>query len=248
MSRILSVLILICLYAIYDSRDYNIPIYYTKPETTEKPKYTTTVKPKFPKIDINLYKDLVSAKNQPIDVVALVELAYRSPEDFECALSISIGSLYLLVRNNPLGSDGANVGIVTYDRYSNVHLALGSATAFSSVIRNPTPIFNAGSKYLNVDRALSLADSMLSNSNRSYPIKQIWVYISETSLGNPEATAKSLKYKGIEIFVFAVGPRVSYQQINAIASSPKHIIYSPEYCSTKGSLLDFINRKFFVCV
>ncbi|CAK9303071.1 unnamed protein product [Gordionus sp. m RMFG-2023] len=238
MSRILSVLIVICLYSIYDSRDYN---YYTKP-------VYTTVKPKFPEIDINLYKDLVSARTQPIDVVALVELEYRSPADFECAIQISFGSLYQLIEKNPLGPDGARVGIVTYNKNANVQIALDASTSLTNIFVNPKAIFNDKTKDLNVDKALSLAYSMLKNSSRPYSIRQIWVYISETSIGYPEATAKSIKYNGIEIEVFAVGPRVSYDQINAIASSPKHIIFSQEYCSSKASLVNFVNEKFFVCV
>ncbi|CAK9289873.1 unnamed protein product, partial [Gordionus sp. m RMFG-2023] len=204
--------------------------------------------PIFPKIDIKLYKDLLSAKSKPIDVIFLVELEYRSLKDFECALSISYGSLWQLVENNPLGPDGGSVGVVTYNNYANIQLPFDSAKSLTNVFGYPKPIFNDRTENLNVGKALSLAYSMLKNSSKPDSIKQIWVYISETSVGNPEAIAKSIKYNGIEIDVFAIGPRVSYDQINAIASSPKNIIYSPEYCSSKDSLIHFINRKFFVCV
>ncbi|XP_065323589.1 uncharacterized protein LOC135930718, partial [Gordionus sp. m RMFG-2023] len=238
--RILSVLIVICLcklYSTHDSKDYNKPVYYSKKYYTEKPK--------FPKIDIKLYKDLVSAKNKVIDVVALVELEYRSATDLECALKISFGSLYQLIQNNPLGHDGARVGIVTYNKNANVHLSLETATSPSGAFATPNAIFNDRTNYLNVDKALSLAYSMLKNLSRPDSIRQIWVYISETSVGYPKATAKSIKYDGIEIEVFAVGPRVSYDQINAIASSPKHIIFSPDYCSSKDSLVDLVNERLF---
>ncbi|CAK9289861.1 unnamed protein product, partial [Gordionus sp. m RMFG-2023] len=201
-----------------------------------------------PKIDIKLYKDLVSAKNKVIDVVALVELEYRSATDLECALKISFGSLYQLIQNNPLGHDGARVGIVTYNKNANVHLSLETATSPSGAFATPNAIFNDRTNYLNVDKALSLAYSMLKNLSRPDSIRQIWVYISETSVGYPKATAKSIKYDGIEIEVFAVGPRVSYDQINAIASSPKHIIFSPDYCSSKDSLVDLVNERLFVCI
>ncbi|CAK9303072.1 unnamed protein product [Gordionus sp. m RMFG-2023] len=226
-TKILSLLIAICS---YECATYNI----------------ITIKPKTepPKIDINPYKNLVSARNAPIDVVALIELAYRTPVQFECALSITFGSLFQLVKNNPLGPDGANVGIVTYNKFANVHLPLGSATAFSGVLVYPTPVFNGGSsKYLNVDTALSLAYSML-NSSRPNAIKQIWVYISETSTGRPEITAKFMKSYGVKIDVFGLGPKVSSEQLNAIASSSMNVFTFPDYCSASNSLIDFVNKKF----
>ncbi|CAK9298049.1 unnamed protein product [Gordionus sp. m RMFG-2023] len=201
-------------------------------------------KQKNTKSDIERYKTLVGVKNGPIDVVALLELFYDSTTDYQCALSISVGSLYQLERNNPIGPSGAGFGLASYISVARLDLRLNSATILNDIFVRLMPIYDKPVNDINLEKALNLAKIEFEKSGRCHSIKQIWIYLSETSIGNPEDLAKTLREMGIEIFVFAIGPRVNRKQIEAIASSRDHIFWYPSYCVARQSLVEFINKKF----
>ncbi|XP_065317152.1 uncharacterized protein LOC135925662 isoform X3 [Gordionus sp. m RMFG-2023] len=196
-----------------------------------------------PPTDIDRYKKLVEVKQWPIDVVAVIESTSEKIRDYECSLSISYGSYYQLQKNNPIGPKGAGFGVVTYDTWAKVHLKLNSATSFLEVSRYPEPIISH-KKCLDLEKALKLAKKELTKNGRDKSIKQIWVYISEKSAGNPEEIAQTIKKWGIEIFVFAIGSNINSKQIDAIATDHDHIFWYPDYCTSSQSLIELVNNKF----
>ncbi|CAK9298345.1 unnamed protein product [Gordionus sp. m RMFG-2023] len=204
---------------------------------TGKSKYKRSLKVlKVPKFDLDLFKKAIGAKNRPIDVIVLMELAYSSSREYDCSLSSTFGSIFFGIGNNPIGIAGSDTGIITYNKDANVHLSLNCAKAFTGILNLPTPIFNAAADDLDVGKALQLAKKLFETSNRPYPLKQILVFISGKSRGNPEKIAKLLKQYDIEIYVFAYTKNVDLEQVYSIASSPEHVFWFPDYCSASKAI------------
>ncbi|CAK9298344.1 unnamed protein product [Gordionus sp. m RMFG-2023] len=191
----------------------------------------------FPKFDLDLYKKSVEAKNKPIDIIALVELAYATPREYDCSIALPFGTIFFEIGNNPIGINGSDTAIITYYKDANIHLPFNTAKTFTTILSNlPTPIFNTTGHDLNVDKALQLAHELFKSSNRTNSLNQLLVFISDTSLDYPEKTVKLLKKYDVEIFVFALTKMVNLEQVYSIASSPYHVFWFSDYCSAPQKL------------
>ncbi|XP_065314384.1 uncharacterized protein LOC135923513 isoform X2 [Gordionus sp. m RMFG-2023] len=153
--------------------------------------------------NITMLDSFLGDRNSLVDAVIIMETEYYTTYEFKCAKVLYAVLSYIFFKANTIGPSGAFIGMAAYNQTAHVQIPLREAKTYQDFFVRGLPYYTttASPANTNADGGLARANAMLNKAGRTGALKKVWLFISDTSSGDPVAIAQAMKNNNFKIFI-----------------------------------------------